>query len=392
MWFSSWLTNRNPSRAGTRGSVPRKRSTFRPRLEALEDRWVPAILTVTTTADSGPGSLRDDVAAAHAGDTIDFAPGLAGQTILLTSGELVLNTSLTIQGPSAPQAPVTISGGGFSRVFEIDGTSTAVNLSGLSIVDGIGLAYAYTPGGGCLFGGGGTPSDGQGGAIWNGGVLNVTGCTLMDNSADTNPDPCNPPPTFYGGAIYNAGTLTISNSALSHNAAGDTYTYHSGGNGGAIYNAGTLSVNSNSTLSFNTANGFTVYGTGFGGAIDNAGSLSVSVSTLSDNGAFDGGAISNGAQSTATLTGVTLSGNTASVNPSTNGGAIWNAGTMTLSGCSVSGNTAGFGGGIYNTKGGRLTIQAKSTVTGNTAGFAADLYNLGFTKISKDSTIGVVGG
>jgi hypothetical protein len=38
MWFSSWLTNRNPSRAGTRGSAPRKRPSFRPRLETLEDR------------------------------------------------------------------------------------------------------------------------------------------------------------------------------------------------------------------------------------------------------------------------------------------------------------------------------------------------------------------
>jgi hypothetical protein len=46
MWFSSWLANRNSSQADTRGhtsgSVPRKRSTFRPRLEALEDRWLPS--------------------------------------------------------------------------------------------------------------------------------------------------------------------------------------------------------------------------------------------------------------------------------------------------------------------------------------------------------------
>jgi hypothetical protein len=43
MWFFSWLTNRNPSRAGTRArtaGAPRKRPSCRPRLETLEDRYL----------------------------------------------------------------------------------------------------------------------------------------------------------------------------------------------------------------------------------------------------------------------------------------------------------------------------------------------------------------
>src|SRR4029077_18263988 len=58
------------------------------------------IIVVTNTDDSGPGSLRDALAAANDGDTID-ATGVSG-TILLTSGELQISTpGVTIKGPGA---------------------------------------------------------------------------------------------------------------------------------------------------------------------------------------------------------------------------------------------------------------------------------------------------
>ena len=55
--------------------------------------------TVTTTNDSGPGSLRQAIADAADGDTIQFDPSLNGQTITLTSAELVIAKSITISGP-----------------------------------------------------------------------------------------------------------------------------------------------------------------------------------------------------------------------------------------------------------------------------------------------------
>ncbi len=67
---------------------------------AGRDYAIPAsIIVVTNTNDSGTGSLRDALAAANDGDTID-ATGVSG-TILLTSGELQINRNVTINGAGA---------------------------------------------------------------------------------------------------------------------------------------------------------------------------------------------------------------------------------------------------------------------------------------------------
>src|SRR6478736_9790205 len=55
-------------------------------------------ITVTNTNDSGPGSLRQAVADANDGDTIEFA--VTG-TIGLTTGELLVAKNITISGPAA---------------------------------------------------------------------------------------------------------------------------------------------------------------------------------------------------------------------------------------------------------------------------------------------------
>ena len=72
-----------------------------------------ATITVTSTADSGAGTLRDALASASDGDTIDFS--VTG-TITLTSGQLVVNNSLTISGPGA--ANLAVNGNAASRIME----------------------------------------------------------------------------------------------------------------------------------------------------------------------------------------------------------------------------------------------------------------------------------
>ena len=374
MLFSSWLR----SRPATRTPARRAPARFRPRLEALDDRLVPSTLTVTNNLDTGvagDGSLRGEIAAAHSGDTIVFDPSLSGQTInlypslsnVVPDGEIVINKNLTIQGPSDPLSPVTISGY-LSRVFEVDGAKTVVSLSYLNLTGGNGNEYYTGVNGGAPVG--------QGGAVWNGGTLTINTCNLSNNTAFGG----------LGGAIYNAGTLSVTNSTMDNNTLyRANWDYADAGNGGAIYNAATLTV-SNSTLDGNIANG--IGAAGYGGGIYNAAGATATItgSSISGNSASDGGGIFNAYKASMAITGSTISGNS-STDGVPNGpyfvpiaGGIYNGGTMTLSGSIVSGNS----GGIYNVKTGHLSIASHSSVVNN--GF--DLDNLGVVKISTDSVVG----
>ena len=93
-----------------------------------------ATLTVTSTADSGAGSLRDAIAEANDGDTIQFAPALNGQTIALTSAELVIDTSITIVGLGSKQLTIRRSkaaGAPAFRIFHVlPGLTVTIQASG----------------------------------------------------------------------------------------------------------------------------------------------------------------------------------------------------------------------------------------------------------------------
>ncbi len=112
-------------------------------------------LLVDTLADEDDGnysvgdlSLREAIRLTNnnlgGSDTIAFAPVLAGGTILLTQGELVIADSVIITGLGAGMLRVDASGndptpstnnGDGSRVFNISG-ATNVAMSGLTITGG----------------------------------------------------------------------------------------------------------------------------------------------------------------------------------------------------------------------------------------------------------------
>ncbi|NES02452.1 MAG: DUF4347 domain-containing protein [Okeania sp. SIO2F4] len=73
-------------------------------------------ITVTNNNDSGAGSLRQAIADANPGDTIEFDPSLANQTITLTSGQLEIDKDLTLDGGNARN--LTISGNNASRIID----------------------------------------------------------------------------------------------------------------------------------------------------------------------------------------------------------------------------------------------------------------------------------
>src|SRR5262249_10927171 len=127
--LTSWFRASRPCRDARRPAA--KKHTARRcalRLEFLEDRSVPSTLTVVNDADSGAGSLWAAITAAHNGDTIAFTPSLIGDTITLTSGELVVNKSLDILGPGA--AKLTVSGNDAGRVFNVVNPNAKVTIAG----------------------------------------------------------------------------------------------------------------------------------------------------------------------------------------------------------------------------------------------------------------------
>jgi hypothetical protein len=243
----------------------------------VADRAGATIIPVTNTNDSGTGSLRQALAIANNGDTID-ATGISG-IILLTTGQLVVDKSVTITGAGAEV--LAIDGNATSSVFHI--TAGEVTISALTIRNGQGEF-----GGGVLNDGTLTIVDstvtgntaGFGGGTFNAGTLNIVDCTFSGNN------------TTEGGGVYSSSgtTLTITNSTFSGNAASVAAA--------SIVNHGTLHI-TNSTFSNNLADfvsgvmntgtfelGNTVLNAGESGAnISNFGTvISLGFNLSSDNG------------------------------------------------------------------------------------------------------------
>src|SRR5215475_14066429 len=109
MWFRSFLKSlkSSPSVAPVRRSPPRPR-TPRLAVEALDDRCLPSTFTVTNLHDTGAGSLRAAVYDADVNPGADDIAFAVTGTIGLTSGDLLINDSLTINGPGA--SALTVSG------------------------------------------------------------------------------------------------------------------------------------------------------------------------------------------------------------------------------------------------------------------------------------------
>src|SRR5262245_44284022 len=133
MLFSSVTRWLKPSRQTARPRPSRPRRRVKPRLEALEDRWVPSTDLVTNL--SGSAAVSDSlpywVANAGNGDTIQFAANLKGGTITL-GDTLDINKYLTIDGAGSG---ITVNGGG-NRVFVIEQGFTA-GINALTITGGV---------------------------------------------------------------------------------------------------------------------------------------------------------------------------------------------------------------------------------------------------------------
>ena len=356
-------------------------------VESLEPRVLLSTLTVTTSNDSGTGSLRQAITDANnapGADIIEFDPSLEGSTIALTSGQLAITDALEIRGTDSEGTPlgITISADYDFRHFDIDDAEEAdieVTISDLTITEGRSailnnenltlerVIISSNSNGGSSF---------SNGAIVSSGPLAIRDSEFISNNSDG-----------YGGAIaFSNGMLIIEDSTFTDNSSADQ--------GGAIYlYPGSDATISGTTFEANAANG----SVGDGGAIGLVSStLVVNDSTFSQNTADGhGGAISAKTGSTVTIVDSTIENNTAT----NDGGAIYtDDGTITIEGSTVSGNNATSGGGVYNFAG-SLSLT-DSTVAGNVASasggglyadFDADLILLRVT-VSGNASGGAAGG
>jgi Dockerin type I domain len=389
----------------------RPRHRFRPRIQVLENRLAPALLTVNSLADNltagnGLVTLREAIIAANTdattdlgqtgsgADTIAFASSLftgGAQTLTLLLGELHITSDLTVTGPGS--ATLTISGNDASRIFNVDAggmsPTVAADLTGMTLTDG----FTASVGGAVVTGENLSMSnmliDGNqalwGGGIYNFGTLSFSNSTLSNNRANSS--------SYGGGGLYNVGTFStmtmITDSTVSNNHASrgagifddeegmitiinSTISGNEAGiDGGGIFSRfGTVTL-ANSTLSANLAF------SGDGGAIDNeSGVVTLTECTLSDNWSFDGngGAIKN--TYIVTLTNCSLMNNYI-LEGGHEGGGILNGGTATLTNCTVTGGSslsATRGGGIFN---GNELILNGSTISNNLAYLGSGIFNEG---------------
>jgi CSLREA domain-containing protein len=294
------------------------------------------VIVVNTTEDRNATcnlscSLREAIKAANLNADADVIQLPAGTYILSNAdGDLDITSEVTI----APTGPVTIAGGpGWAdRIFE---TSAPVSISNMTITRGF--------------------AQGDGGAISNTGVLNLTDVSVVDNIS-----------TGHGGGIYDEGSLSIIRGAVSRNTAG--------GNGGGIVAVGTTAVLRSVAVHGNLADSaggilaqadaFDIDGSvitsneattvvGGGGIAHVAGQLDVIRTTIADNITSGSG----GGIHTASIDGdlnVAESAIVRNVAAADGGGVLITSADaeQSMKNTTLSGNRAGGnGGGIHSTNG-----------------------------------------
>jgi len=335
-----------------------------------------ATIRVNTTEDSPNHpmcSLRNAILASNANtviggcsagevglDTIILPAGLYLLTIAgqeeneSQTGDLDIHESLTISGTG--RETTIVDGSTLDRVIDIS-LGVTVSLTHLTIQHG-----RLTP----------TSSRAQqslaGAAIYNAGVLTLTASTILSNSASYSETLGSK-----GGAIFSSGNLYLADTLFQGNQ---------GQQGGAVYALAGRVVMTNSQFIDNVAEmGGAIYldeksltsivqsqilsntataDHSVGGGIVNAGVLTMTEVLIANNEAFpsaqfanpysQGGGIANLKQARAFITRATIERNRVwgDVYPDSQGGGIYNAGSLNLQQSRIEHNdTSGKGGGIY---------------------------------------------
>ncbi|HYG49832.1 MAG TPA: right-handed parallel beta-helix repeat-containing protein, partial [Flavobacteriales bacterium] len=212
------------------------------------------VLKVTSLADAGAGTLRDQINLANAGDTVLI--DVKGTINLNSQINVPGGKNVTVIGPYPIHCTINVSAVAFGSAFDV-ATGATFNLMGVAIKGSTSGANGYFISDGnclirdCLFESNTSSANGgainnsfngfirvenssfidntlaagsSGGAIFNNNDMVLVNCTFYGNSATT------------GGAIFN-NTATASLELL-HCTFDNNQAYGGVGNGNAIYNNG----------------------------------------------------------------------------------------------------------------------------------------------------------
>ena len=319
-------------------------------------------LIVTNLNNGGTGSLRHAVNAANripGPDTVQFQAGLTG-SIVLTSGQININDSITIPGPvNGTGAPVlSVDGNNASLIFYVHGAAKNVTLSGLTLTHGKGYR------GGALYA-----------RLYSGNSLSISNAVISGNNATL------------GGGIFLYGSrsssVTLSNDYILNNVA-----VNDGGGlcsgfkyGSKFYSGPRLTIQNATIISGNTSTN------GEGGGISlTKSNATIQNSTINGNNqAVVGGGIAVRYYAQLTLNQSTISSNSTLAGP---GGGIflYNHAQLTLNQSTVSNNTSyGGGGGIYSDKNGTMTLTG-ATLSGNSTTDGGGAIGLGNSSVATIDT------
>jgi hypothetical protein len=294
----------------------------------------PAAARSVAVTDCSESALRDAVAGASNGATVDLT-ALSGCTITLANGEISIHVDdLTVQGPA--DISLTLSGNHASRVFHHTGHGL-LTLDHLAITNG-NYARPYDQGKYTVYHG-------------TGGAVHSDGGVILSSSSLTNSSVCYPVGDSqynegYGGGVFAEGDVSVIRSTVSGNTACGTIlpsalgfaSYH-GGAGGGIFAGGELYV------SYSTVSGNHAYARG-GGGIYGQSNVTIVHSTINGNGAVQQGggvAIRQGA-----------------------GAAGGTLASLAVRASTISGNTAMDGGGLASMYGSPVDVS-DSTIAFNAA-------------------------
>ncbi|GAA0723162.1 choice-of-anchor Q domain-containing protein [Dokdonella soli] len=316
-----------------------------------------SILPVTNCADdNSAGSLRQVVKGAANGDVIDLS-ALSCSSITLTTGQINIGVNnLTLQGPSPPHAPMTISGGDNYRVLA---HSPLFKMGTLSIDHLMIASGKYL----------GTSSQVKGGCIYSNSNVNLTnsvvsGCIAKQQSGAINADGAR------GGGIYALGLVTLTNSTVSGNRADSSSDMGYSAHGGGIV-AGHVHAYY-STVSNNTAVAGTNASSGAGGIW--TGDAVITASTIDSNHADSGAGISFFGNGSTTITNSTISANVATTGAG--GIATYFQASLKILNSTIAFNQSASGVGglsiaVFNSLVMHSSIVAENATT---SGSAADLH------------------